>query len=112
MVAFAVDPLRFDMVLINLDPTQGCEIQKVRPCVIISANEMNKYLSTVIVAPMTTKIKKYPTRISVEFDGKKGQIALDQIRTIDKSRIIKKLGRIEKKTKKDIVDVLLEMFKE
>ena len=96
-------PSKFEIFLINLNLTQGSEIQKTRPCVVISPNEMNDYLSTVIVAPMTTKAKKYPTRITVEFDGKKGQIALDQMRTIDKLRLIKKLGNIERRVQKSLV---------
>lgn len=105
-------PERFDIFLINLDPTKGSEIQKTRPCVVISPNEINFNLSTVIIAPMTTKTKKYPTRILVKFDGKDGQIALDQIRTVDQSRLIKKLGKIDKKTAHHLIDTLIEMFKE
>lgn len=89
---------RFDILLISLDPTKGTEINKTRPCVVISPNEMNKYINTLIVAPMTSKIKNYPTRVTVTFDGKKGNIVLDQIRTIDKSRIIKKLGTLDNET--------------
>ena len=89
---------RFDILLISLDPTKGTEINKTRPCVVISPNEMNKYINTLIVAPMTSKIKNYPTRVTVTFDGKKGNIVLDQIRTIDKSRIIKKLGTLDTET--------------
>lgn len=105
-------PLRFEIFLINLDPTQGSEIQKTRPCVVISPNEMNHHLSTVIIAPMTTKTKKYPTRIALEFDDKKGQIALDQMRTVDKTRLIKKLGKIERKVQKTLSESLIEMFKD
>jgi mRNA interferase MazF len=105
-------PERFDIFLINLDPTRGAEIKKTRPCVIISPNEINFNLSTVIIAPMTTKTRKYPTRISLKFDGKEGQIALDHLRTVDQSRLIKKVGRIEKKTIRHLVDVLIELFKE
>ncbi|MCC8462458.1 MAG: type II toxin-antitoxin system PemK/MazF family toxin [Rickettsia endosymbiont of Ecitomorpha arachnoides] len=89
---------RFDILLISLDPTKGTEINKTRPCVVISPNEMNKYINTLIVAPMTSKIKNYPTRVTVTFDSKKGNIVLDQIRTIDKSRIIKKLGTLDNET--------------
>lgn len=80
---------QYTIVLVNLDPTIGSEIKKTRPCVIISPNEMNKYLNTLVLAPMTTNLKKYPTRVSVNHNSKKGMIALDQIRTVDKSRIIK-----------------------
>lgn len=89
---------RFDILLISLDPTKETEINKTRPCVVISPNEMNKYINTLIVAPMTSKIKNYPTRVTVTFDSKKGNIVLDQIRTIDKSRIIKKLGALDNET--------------
>ncbi len=105
-------PSKFEVFLINLNPTQGSEIQKTRPCVVISPNEMNFHLSTVIIAPMTTKVKKYPTRILLEFAEKEGQIALDQIRTIDKTRLIKKLGILDRKTQKQTIDSLIEMFKE
>ena len=104
-------PLRFEIFLINLDPTKGSEIKKTRPCVVISPNEMH-FLSTVIIAPMTTKIKKYPTRISLKFDDKEGQIALDQLRTVDQSRLIRKLGCIDKKIQKHIIKTLLEIFRE
>lgn len=77
------------IVLVNLDPTVGSAIQKTRPCVIISPNEMNKYLNTIIIAPMTSNLKKYPTRVSVKHSEKNGMIAIDQIRTIDKTRIVK-----------------------
>jgi len=77
------------MALVNLDPTIGSEIKKTRPCVIISPNEMNKHLRTIVLAPMTTNLKKYPTRVSVKHNGKKGMIVIDQIRTVDKSRIIR-----------------------
>ena len=103
---------RFDVYLINLDPTVGQEIKKTRPCLIISPDEMNKFLSTVIIAPMTTKGRNYPSRISCQFDGKEGQIILDQIRTIDKNRIIKKLGTIEKPTQKEVLATLSELFSE
>lgn len=103
--------LRFEVYLINLNPTQGAEIKKTRPCVVVSPNEMH-VLSTVIIAPMTTTIKKYPTRVSLKFDGKEGQIALDQMRTVDRSRLIKNLGCVDKKTQKQIVATLLEIFRE
>src|SRR5690554_328218 len=80
---------QYAMALVNLDPTIGSEIKKTRPCVIISPNEMNKHLRTIVLAPMTTNLKKYPTRVSVKHNGKKGMIVIDQIRTVDKSRIIR-----------------------
>jgi mRNA interferase MazF len=101
---------RFDVYMVNLDPTQGSEIQKTRPCLIISPDEMNRYIETVIVAPMTTKGRDYPTRINLTFQGKKGQIVLDQIRTIDKTRLIKRLGKIDKNTAQKLLGLLSEMF--
>lgn len=101
---------RFEVYLINLDPTIGHEIKKTRPCVIISPDEMNQYISTVIVAPMTTKGRKYPTRISCSFQGKQGQIILDQIRTVDKKRLVKKLGMISKASQEKTLQILQEMF--
>lgn len=101
---------RFEVYLINLDPTIGHEIKKTRPCVIISPDEMNQYISTVIVAPMTTKGRKYPTRISCSFQGKQGQIILDQIRTVDKKRLVKKLGMISKSSQEKTLQILQEMF--
>lgn len=101
---------RFSVHLVSLDPTQGSEIQKTRPCLIISPDEMNTHLQTVIVAPMTTGGKVYPTRISCLFDGKSGFIALDQIRTVDKTRLIKRLGEIEKSLQTTVLETLQEMF--
>lgn len=101
---------RFDVFLVNLDPTVGHEITKTRPCLVISPNEMNRHISTVIVAPMTTKGRKYPTRIVCSFQGKKGQIVLDQIRTIDRKRLVKKLGVISKKTQVKTLTLLQELF--
>ena len=101
---------RFDVYLVNLDPTVGSEIQKIRPCLIISPDEMNRHIRTVIVAPMTTVGKKYPTRVSCTFKKKKGQIVIDQIRTIDKSRLIKKLGTIDPNTQLEVIGVLQSLF--
>ncbi len=103
---------RFDVFLVNLDPTIGSEIQKTRPCVVISPNEMNKYIATVIVAPMTSKGQPYPTRIPCQFQGKDGQIVLDQIRTVDKTRLVKKLGEIDSDEQKVVLETLAEMFAE
>src|SRR4030042_5959505 len=94
---------RFDVYLINLDPTGGSEIKKTRPCLIISPDEMNRHIRTVIVAPMTTAGKAYPTRVFCEFQGKKGQIVLDQIRTIDKSRLIKRTGTIDLQIQAEVI---------
>ena len=101
---------RFDVYLINLDPTIGSEIQKTRPCLIVSPDEMNRHIRTVIIAPMTTAGKDYPTRISCEFKKKKEQIVLDQIRTIDKTRLIKKLGSIHPETQLEVISVLQRLF--
>lgn len=100
---------QFEVYLINLDPTAGSEIKKTRPCVIISPNEMNG-LNTVIIAPMTSTCKLYPTRISVSFEKKDGYIVLDQIRTVDKSRLVKRLGTIDKGTANNVLKTLQEMF--
>ncbi len=101
---------RFDVYLVSLDPTKGREIKKTRPCLIISPNEMNRHISTVIVAPMTSKGNSYPTRIPCQFQGVKGQVVLDQIRTIDKSRMVKKLGNLSQVTQSKVLDSLAEMF--
>lgn len=103
---------RFDVFLVNLDPTVGHEIKKTRPCLVVSPNEMNHNISTVIIAPMTTKGRNYPTRISCSFQSKTGQIILDQIRTIDKVRLVKKLGVISKTTQSKTLNVLQELFAE
>ena len=101
---------RFDVYLVNLDTTKGREIKKTRPAIILSPNEMNDHISTVIIAPMTTKGRAYPTRISCKFQSKQGQIILDQIRTVDKSRLVKRLGKIDKSTSEKILNILQEMF--
>jgi mRNA interferase MazF len=101
---------RFDVYLINLDPTVGSEIQKTRPCLVVSPDEMNRHIRTVIVAPMTTAGKKYPTRVTCKFKNKKGQIVLDQIRTIDKIRLVKKLGSIDSETQLEVISVLQRLF--
>jgi mRNA interferase MazF len=101
---------RFEVYLVNLDPTVGSEIKKTRPCVVVSPDEMNHNIRTVIIAPLTTKGQAYPTRVSCRFKGKKGQVVLDQIRTVDRSRLLKRLGRIDNKTAAAVLDVLQEMF--
>ncbi|MFG6099575.1 type II toxin-antitoxin system PemK/MazF family toxin [Leptothoe sp. ISB3NOV94-8A] len=103
---------RFDVFLVNLDSTVGSEIQKMRPCVVISPDEMNRYIATVIIAPMTTRGKQYPTRAVCQFQGKSGQIVLDQIRTVDKNRLVEKLGRISEDEQKMLLAILAEMFAE
>lgn len=101
---------RFDIYLVTLDPTRGSEIQKTRPCLIVSPDEMNRFIRTVIVAPMTTKGRKYPTRVPCEFQGKTGQVVLDQIRTVDKARLVTPLGRIDRETQAKVLHGLSELF--
>jgi mRNA interferase MazF len=101
---------RFQVYLVNLDPTIGHEIRKIRPCLIISPNEMNRHIGTVIVAPMTTKGRNYPTRIQCSFQGIKGQVVLDQIRTVDKKRLVKKLGTLNSKAQNSVLKILQELF--
>jgi mRNA interferase MazF len=101
---------RFDVYLIRLDPTQGREIRKTRPCLIISPDEMNHHIDTVIIAPMSTKSRPYPTRVPVRFKGKSGQIVLDQVRTVDKQRLVKRMGRIDNATQGHVLALLAELF--
>ena len=101
---------RFDVYLINLDPTIGSDIQKTRPCLVISPDEMNRNIRTVIIAPMTSAQKDYPTRVTCTFRKKQGQIVLDQIRTVDKVRLIKKLGTIDPKAQLDTISILQRLF--
>lgn len=101
---------QYQIILVNLDPTLGSEIKKTRPCVVISPNEMNKFLNTVVIAPMTTSSKNYPTRIEIKHDNKIGWIVLDQIRTIDKQRIIRDLGRLTKPEINKLKSVLKETY--
>lgn len=101
---------RFDVHLVALDPTQGHEIKKRRPCVIISPDEMNRHIGTVIVAPMTTQGRIYPTRVPLTFLRKRGQVVLDQVRTVDKTRLVKRLGRIDQGTADRVLAILQEMF--
>jgi mRNA interferase MazF len=103
---------RFDVYVVSLDPTVGVEIQKTRPCLIISPDELNDYIQTVIIAPMTTKARAYPSRVATRFDGKDAHIVLDQIRTVDKRRLIKHLGRINPATQAKVLAVLGELFAE
>ncbi len=103
---------RFDVYLINLDPTIGSEIKKMRPCLIISPDEMNRWIATVIVAPMTTRGQPYPTRVACQFQGRDGQVVLDQIRTVDKSRLVRRLGTIDEPTQVAVLDTLAQMFAE
>jgi mRNA interferase MazF len=101
---------QYQIVLVNLDPTIGSEIKKTRPCVVISPDEMNKYLRTIVIAPMTTSSKNYPTRIEVKHDNKIGWIVLDQIRTVDKQRVVKEVGRLTNPEIKELKMVLKETY--
>ena len=101
---------QYQIVLVNLDPTFGSEIKKTRPCAVISPDEMNKHLKNVVIAPMTTISKNYPTRIEIKHDNKIGWIVLDQIRTVDKSRIIKILGRLSKPEIKEVKAIIKETY--
>lgn len=101
---------RFDVFLIELDPVRGHEIRKTRPCLVVSPDEMNCRIRTVIVAPMTTRGRPYPSRVPCSFQGKQGQVVLDQIRTVDKERLIRRLGVIPDPVRRAILGVLREMF--
>ena len=101
---------RFDVYLVNLDSTVGSEIQKTRPCLVVSPDEMNRNIRTVIIAPMTSAQREYPTRVPCTFQKKKGQIVLDQLRTIDKTRLIKKLGTLDSKDQLEVISILQRLF--
>ena len=101
---------RFDVYLVPLDPSEGHGIRKTRPCVVISPDELNRHIRTVIVAPMTTRGRPYPTRVPVRFQRKEGQIVLDQLRTIDESRLVQRLGKISATAAQRMLAVLGEMF--
>lgn len=101
---------RFEVYLVSLDAARGSEIKKTRPCLIVSPDEMNAHLRTVIAAPMTTTRREWPTRVCVSFAGKDGDIALDQIRTIDKHRLVRRLGRVDEATARAVAHRLVEMF--
>lgn len=101
---------RFEVYRVHLDPTVGSEIRKSRPCVVVSPDEMNRHIRTVIVAPMTTKGQPYPTRVECRFAGKEGQVVLDQIRTVDKRRLVDRLGELDEEAGNGALAVLREMF--
>ena len=103
-------PRQDQVWLVALDPTEGVEIQKTRPCLVISPDEMNQHLRTVIIAPMTTVTRPYPTRVAVRFQGKRGQVALDQLRAVDRQRLVRMLGAVSAKTAQDVSATLLDMF--
>jgi mRNA interferase MazF len=110
MEVVAHSPRLDEVWLVSLDPTRGSEIKKTRPCLVVSPDEMNQHLRTVIVAPMTTTDRPYPTRVGLTFQGKSGQVALDQIRAIDHDRLVQRLGTISPKTVQTVSSVLVEMF--
>ena len=101
---------RFDVYLVRLDPTQGREMQKTRPCLVISPDELNRNIGTVLIAPMTSRGHAYPTRVPVTFQGRDGEIVLDQIRSVDKSRLVRRLGRIDRATSVGVLSALGELF--
>jgi mRNA interferase MazF len=103
-------PRRHQVWLVTLDPAHGAEIQKTRPCLVVSPDEMNRHLRTVIIAPMTTVTRPYPTRVAVRFQGKRGQVALDQLRAVDQQRLVRKLAEITARTAQDVSATLVEMF--
>ncbi|MGI4835399.1 MAG: type II toxin-antitoxin system PemK/MazF family toxin [Janthinobacterium lividum] len=109
-MAVVAAPQRFEVWLVNLDPTQGSEINKTRPCVIISPDELNRYLRTVTVAALTSAQRAYPSRVDCQFQGKDGQVALDQIRSVDKARLVRKLGAMPAATAQEICARLAELF--
>ena len=103
---------RFDVYQVNVDPKLGEEVKKMRPCVVLSPDETNRFIDTVIVAPMISKGYRYPTRVPCQFDGKNCQVVLEQIRTADKARLVQKMGRLGRPTQKAILATLAEMFAE
>ena len=105
-----MDIKRYEIVLVNLDPTIGSDMKKTRPCAVISPNEMNKFLETIVIAPMTSSSKKYPTRAEINHEKKKGWIVLDQIRTVDRRRIFKILGRLNEKEILKVKAILKETY--
>jgi len=106
----AGSPLRDEIWLVSLDPTQGSEMRKTRPSLVISPDEMNRHLRTVLIAPMTTVERPYPTRVSLTFKGKHGQVALDQIRAVDRQRLVRRIGKASSATAQAVSGVLIEMF--
>jgi len=110
MAVVNAPPLLDEIWLVSLDPTQGSEIHKTRPCLIVSPDEINRHLRTVIIAPLTTAERPYPSRVAVTFQGKRGQVALDQLRAVDRQRLRRKLGRVSVTTAEAVSNVLTEMF--
>ena len=102
---------RFDIWMVSLNPVVGSEIKKTRPCVIVSPNEANQYLNTVTIVPLTSSLKAYPTRVALLFQNKQGEMAIDQIRSIDKSRLVGRLGHLDQKTARELCDLLVQTFR-
>ncbi len=102
---------RFEVWLVGLNPTVGSEISKSRPCIVVSPDEANKYLHTVTIIPLTSSVRDYPTRVNCRFDDKSGQLAIDQIRSVDKTRLVKKMGVMDEQTCKLLCSVMIETFK-
>jgi len=105
------EPARWDIYLVPLDPTRGAEMKKTRPCVVVSPDELNRRLRTVIVAPLTGRQRSYPFRVDIDFEGRDGQIALDQLRTIDKGRLVRELGKLPGEVAQIVSQRLTEMFR-
>ena len=103
-------PRQDEVWLVSLDPTRGAEMQKTRPCLVVSPDEMNRHLQTAIVAPMTTTERPYPTRVTVTFQGRRGQVAVDQLRAVDRQRLLKKLGKISPLAAQAVSSALVETF--
>jgi mRNA interferase MazF len=101
---------RFDVILVAPDPTVGSEIQKMRPCLVVSPDELNDHVASVIVAPMSTRGRPYPSRVPCTFQGRSGQVVLDQLRTVDQSRLIRRLGRVDPPTRQAVLAALAELF--
>ncbi len=111
LVVARQSPLRrFDIYLVNLDPTIGSEIKKTRPCLVVSPDEMHRHLNTVIIAPMTSAIRGYPTRVSIRFRRRQGEVALDQIRAVDQARLVRRLGAADRATATQVAAQLTELF--
>lgn len=103
---------RFEVYLVNVDPVVSAEVKKTRPCVVLSPDETNRFIETVIVAPLASKGHRYPTRVPCQLDGKNAQIILDQIRTVDKARLVQKVGRLDRPAQKAVLETLAEIFAE
>jgi mRNA interferase MazF len=101
---------RFDIYLVDLDPTIGAEIRKTRPCLVISPDEMHRHVRTVIIAPMTSAVRNYPTRVPIRFRRRQGEVALDQLRAVDQSRLVRRLGSANRPTAAQVSARLVEMF--